>query len=207
MKPDLREIDDIIFDLGGVLLNLDFEAAFKAFRALGLSDRVVDYKQAYADPVFYELETGKIDPPAFRSGVRRLLNNPGVTDAEIDHAWCSIILDIPAERVRVIQELTRNFNIFLFSNTNAIHVEKMHAEFRAIHGLEFSSLFVKDYYSHELKERKPDLSSYKKVIRLSGVNPEKTLFVDDLEQNILGAQKAGLKTFWLKNGMELSDLF
>jgi putative hydrolase of the HAD superfamily len=118
-----------------------------------------------------------------------------------------MIRDISARRVEMLKELSTNFNVYLFSNTNAIHINRLHNEFREMHGIEFSSLFVKDFYSHEIHERKPDLASYLKVIELSGIIPEETLFVDDLEKNILGAEKAGLKTFWLKDGMEVAEVF
>lgn len=207
MKEHLCKIKNIIFDLGNVLLDLDFNASVEAFSKLGLSEEVVDYRQAYANPVFYEFEKGTIEPAAFRSRVRKILNNPRATDKEIDDAWCAIFLDIPEKRVRALQRLAKKYDIFLFSNTNKIHIEQLHREFKAIYGIEFSSLFTDDYYSHLIGERKPDLRSYRKVIELSGVRPEDTLFVDDLEKNITGARKAGLKTFWLKEGMEMTDFF
>jgi putative hydrolase of the HAD superfamily len=83
----------------------------------------------------------------------------------------------------------------------------LHRAFKAEHGIDFPSLFVKDYYSHEIHERKPDLSSYKKVIELSGINPDESIFIDDLEKNIIGAQQSGLKTFWMKEGMEMTEIF
>jgi len=207
MQIDLSSTKNIIFDLGNVLLNLDFDASIEAFKKLGLDNKVVDKKQAYSDPVFYELETGKISAKEFRKQIREILNNPDATDQQIDDAWTAMILNIPAERVQTVQQLRNNYNIYLFSNTNEIHVKKLHRQFKSEHGIEFSSLFLKDYYSHEIHERKPDLNSYKKVIELSGVNPEETLFVDDLEKNILGAQKAGIKTFWLKPEMEMTKIF
>lgn len=207
MKPDLTNIKNIIFDLGKVLLNLDFNASIVAFQNLGLKNDVLDSKQAYSDPVFYELEVGKVTPAEFCNRVRNVLNNPDATDSQIEDAWYSMILDIPANRVRVVQELSKNYNVYLFSNTNKIHIERLHRAFKAEHGIDFPSLFVKDYYSHEIHERKPDLSSYKKVIELSGINPEESIFIDDLEKNIIGAQQSGLKTFWLKEGMELTEVF
>ncbi len=207
VKPDLSAIRNIIFDLGNVLLNLDFDASINAFRELGLNGKVVNKEQAYADPVFYSLEVGRATPAAFRARVREIVNNPQATDQQIDDAWCAMILDIPAPRVKVVEELGKKFNVYLFSNTNHIHITRLHRQFKAEHGLEFSSLFVKDYYSHELHERKPDLTSYKKMIELSGIEPTESLFIDDLEKNIRGAQDAGLKTFWLKNGMEMTGLF
>lgn len=206
-KPALADVSNIIFDLGNVLLNLDFDASVKAFRELGMNEKVVNKEQAYADPIFYELEVGQTTPEAFRDRVRKILNNPDASDQQIDDAWCAMLKDIPAHRVKKVKELGKNYNIYLFSNTNQIHISRLHRQFNDAHGMEFASLFVKDYYSHELHERKPDLTSYKKMIELSGINPPESLFIDDLEKNIRGAQDAGLKTFWLKNGTEMTDLF
>jgi putative hydrolase of the HAD superfamily len=207
MKIDLTNIKNIIFDLGKVLLNLDFNASIVAFQKLGLKNDVLDSKQAYSDAVFYELEVGKVTPKEFCNRVRKVLNNADATDLQIEDAWYSMILDIPASRVKIVQELSKNYNVYLFSNTNQIHIERLHRAFKAEHGIDFPLLFVKDFYSHEIHERKPDLSSYKKVIELSGINPEESIFIDDLEKNIIGAQQSGLKTFWLKEGMELRTVF
>jgi len=207
MQIDLTNIKNIVFDLGKVLLNLDFNASIIAFQKLGLKTDVLDNKQAYSDPVFYELEVGKVTPEEFCNRIRKVLNNPNATDLQIEDAWFAMILDIPANRVKVVQELSKNYNVYLFSNTNKIHIDRLHRAFKAEHGIDFPSLFLKDYYSHEIHERKPDLSSYKKVIELSGINPEESIFIDDLEKNIIGAQQSGLKTFWLKEGMELTTVF
>lgn len=207
MKIDLSNIKNIIFDLGKVLLNLDFDASINAFKELGLPTEVLDNQHAYSDPVFYELEVGKVTPKEFTARVRKVLNNPDASDLQIEDAWFAMIKDIPPKRVKKLQELAENYKVYLFSNTNQIHIERLHSEFKMIHGIDFSSLFVKDFYSHEIHERKPDLSSYEKVIELSGVNPNESVFVDDLEKNIAGAEKAGLKTFWLKEGMEMAEIF
>jgi putative hydrolase of the HAD superfamily len=207
MKIDLTNIKNIIFDLGKVLLNLDFNASIVAFQKLGLKTDVLDSKQVYSDPVFYELEVGKVTPEEFCNRVRKVIQNPDSTDSQIEDAWYSMILDIPASRVKVVQELSKNYNVYLFSNTNKIHIERLHGAFKTEHGIDFPSLFVKDFYSHEIHERKPDLSSYQKVIELAGINPEESIFIDDLEKNIIGAQQSGLKTFWLKEGMEMTDIF
>ena len=193
--------------MGRVLLNLDFDASIKAFQKLGSKGEVLDHKNAYADPVFYNFEVGEITPAEFRAGIRRLLNNEELTDKQIDDAWYAMILDIPGYRVKKVQELKKNYNIYLFSNTNQIHIERLLIEFKAEHGIDFTDLFKAVYYSHEIHDRKPEISSFEKVIVLSGVKPEETLFVDDLEKNVLAAQKAGLKTLWLKQNMEMAELF
>lgn len=206
MELNLTNIKNIIFDLGKVLLNLDFDASITAFNKLGLEEDVLNNQQAFADPVFYQLETGKITPEKFRTKVRKILNKPEISDQEIDDAWCAMLKDIPEKRVEMLKRLSESYKLFLFSNTNEIHTELLHKEFMESYGFEFSSLFVKDFYSHEINERKPDLSSFQKVTELSGVEPAETLFVDDLESNIKGAEKAGFKTLWLKDSMEITDL-
>ena len=207
MKADLTNIKNIIFDLGRVLLNLNFDASIKAFQTLGSNGEVLDHKNAYADPIFYNLEVGEITPAEFRSGVRKLLQNEQLTDVQIDEAWCTMLLDIPVHRVKKVQELSQNYNLYLFSNTNQIHINRLLSEFKEQYDFDFPSLFTAVYYSHEIHDRKPEISSYEKVIALSGINPEETLFIDDLEKNVDGAQTAGLKTFWLQNGMEMAELF
>lgn len=207
MKMDLSNIKNIIFDLGNVLLNLDFDASIRAFQKLGSSSEILDHKNAYADPVFYNLEVGKISPEEFRKTVKVILNNSNATDSEIDDAWYAMIKDIPAHRVAVLKELGKKYNVYLFSNTNKIHIDRLLIEFKAAHGIDFPSLFKTAYYSHEIHDRKPEVSSFEKVIELSGVIPQETLFVDDLEKNIISAQKAGLKTLWLTKEMEMADLF
>ena len=206
MKIDLNGIQNIIFDLGKVLLNLDFDASIKAFQKLGADNEVLDHKNAYADPVFYKLEVGLITPDEFRIKVRELLKNPQISDKEIDDAWYAMILDIPVHRVKILQKLKNKYRLFLFSNTNKIHIDRLLPEFKAEHGFDFPTLFDDVFYSHEIHERKPDLISFKKVIKLAKVNPAQTLFIDDLEKNITAAEEAGLKTFWLRNGTDLTEV-
>ncbi len=206
MQIDLTNIKNIIFDLGNVLLNLDFDKSIKAFNKLGLKEDVIDEKQTHADKVFYELSIGKVSPAEFRDRIRKLLQNSEITDAEIDHAWNALVLDVPEHRVEMLKKLQSRFGIFLFSNTNPIHIEKLSAEFSNQYQIEFSSLFDNVFYSHEIQKYKPDVTSYLKVIELAGIDPSKSLFIDDLKPNIEGAEKAGLKTFWLKDGMEITSV-
>jgi glucose-1-phosphatase len=207
MKANLTGIKNIIFDLGNVLLNLDINASVQAFRELGLEDEMVSQQHIWSDPVFYALEKGEITPCDFRNKIRIILNNSHIKDETIDDAWCAMIRDIPKKRIKTIQELGKNYFLYLFSNTNQIHMERFHADFKSHHGISFPSLFRRNFYSHEIGERKPDLISFRKVIRLAGIKPEETLFVDDLEHNILGAEKTGMKTCFLKYGREMAEIF
>jgi len=207
MKPDLTNIKNIIFDLGNVLLNLDLGATRDAFKKLGLSADVVTPEQAYADPAFYRFEVGHITPGEFRNSIRSILNNPNLADRQIDDAWCAMLLDMPHQRVQLLKKLNKKYRLYLFSNTNAIHVHRLHLEFREVHGMALSSLFEKNYYSHQIHARKPHAEAYQKVLELSKIKPEESLFIDDLKKNIEGAAEAGMKTFWLQKEMEVTDIF
>jgi glucose-1-phosphatase len=207
MKADLTNIRNIVFDLGKVLLNLDFHASTEAFRKLGWTSEDVTGQQAGAHPVFHALETGRITPDEFRTRLRHILNNPDATDKQIDDAWCAMLLDIPPDRVDLLKRLRKQYKLYLFSNTNAIHIHRLHKTFRETYGIAFPSLFERPFYSHEIHARKPDAQAYHKVIVLSGIHPEESLFIDDIRENTEGASNAGMQTYWLKNGMEVTDLF
>jgi len=202
----LNGIRNIIFDLGGVLLNIDPKKTIDAFGKLGMEQLVGDKGLSYDHEIFYQMEQGKITSEEFRNGVRQLLPKE-VSDDEIDAAWTAMLLNFPAIRVELVKNLRNDFKIYLFSNTNAIHVEKFHSIFRKQHGFEVSTLFDKDFYSNEIGYRKPSPESFKEIIRLSGINPEESLFIDDSFQNVESAITSGLKGFWLEPGQKIEEIF
>ncbi|NQU84260.1 MAG: HAD family phosphatase [Mariniphaga sp.] len=207
MKIDLKGIKNIIFDLGGVILDLNFNASVLAFYKLGLKEDVLDGKLAYSDKIFYQLQTGQVSPEKFRIRVREILGKPEATDQQIDDAWSAMLDGIPFSRIETIQKLRKKYKVFLYSNTNKIHIDKLEKEFSENYGFSFASCFNEVFYSQEIHDAKPAVSSFLKIIELSGVNPHETLFVDDIQENIEGAEKAGLKTFWLKEELEMNEIF
>jgi len=202
----LKGIRNIIFDLGGVLLNIDPKKTIEAFGQLGMEQMIGDKGLTYDHDIFYLMEQGKVTPEEFRNGVRKLISGE-VTDDQIDAAWTAMLLDFPKVRVRLVQELSNKFSIFLFSNTNAIHVAKYHADFRKIHGFEVSSLFIKDFYSNEIGLRKPSPESFHEIIRISGIRPEESLFIDDSLLNVEAAIACGIKGYWLEPGNKIESIF
>ena len=202
----LNGIRNIIFDLGGVLLNIDPKKTIDAFGKLGMEQLVGDKGLSYDHEIFYLMEQGKITSDEFRQGVLELLPTQ-VSFQEIDDAWTAMLLDFPPIRVKLLKNLRKDFKIYLFSNTNAIHVEKFHSNFRNQHGFEVSTLFDKDFYSNEIGYRKPSSEAYQETIRLSGINPEKSLFIDDSFQNVESAIASGLKGFWLEPGQKVEEIF
>jgi glucose-1-phosphatase len=198
-------LKNIIFDLGGVLLDLDFEAPLRAFQQFNRDGQIADLRQFLSDPVFIGFETGDVSPSEFRNRVRLILSNPYLSDEEIDTAWCSMLREVPADKVSLLQRLSGKYRLFLYSNTNAIHIPHFSREFYDLHQIQWESLFEKTFYSHEINDRKPLLSGYLKVLSMAGINPEETLFVDDLEQNIVDASQSGMKVLHYIPGTDLQE--
>lgn len=202
----LKGIRNIIFDLGGVLLNIDPMKTIDAFGKLGMEQLVGDKGLTYDHDIFYMMEQGKVTPNEFREGVLALLPLR-VSYQQVDDAWTAMLLDFPTIRVELLKSLRKDFGIYLFSNTNAIHVERFHSNFRNQHGFEVSALFEKDFYSNEIGYRKPSPESFQEIIRLSGINPEESLFIDDSLPNVESAIACGLKGYWLEPRQKVEEIF
>lgn len=183
-------IKNIIFDLGGVVLNLDQQKTIRAFKKLGADlDQLNENSSLFTD-----FETGKIDANFFVDTLHAHLNGTASKEAII-HAWNSMLLELPSERVDLINSLKKDYQLILLSNTNSIHIDAVYQE----HGKEvFESLFSKIFLSHEIGLRKPTVECYKHVLAAAGIKGEESIFVDDMPINIKGAEQAGIHTIWAK---------
>lgn len=204
---DNSKYRSIIFDLGGVILNIDYSKTIEAFNALDIKDFELAYTQAQQTGLFDDIETGKITESQFRDGIRKLTTG-NITDMEIDNAWNSMLLDLPEKRLQVLSQLKKTHRLFLLSNTNVIHIKRLGHILNRDHGLRnLDAFFEKVHYSHEMGLRKPDPAIFKKVIAEHDLNPSQTLFIDDSIQHVLGAKKTGLQAYHLKNDQTILDLF
>jgi len=191
---NFSSVKNIIFDLGGVIINIDFQYTFEAFAKLGDSEILATLKKFKELRVFERYEAGEFTDPQFRDFLRKEFTKHA-TDIEIDQAWNALLLDIPAERVRRIQHLKEKYNIYLLSNTNHIHIQEVNNILYRSSGIEhLNLLFDKVYLSYEMKMSKPHLEIYNFVLEEQKLNPSQTVFIDDNKDNIIGAQKAGLHT-------------
>jgi len=207
-KGDLSRIDNIIFDFGGVLFDIDYDAPVRAFSALGGKGFDAIYKQSGQTQLFDKLETGNISREAFYDEVRTAL---GVNHSNkvLEEAWHTILLDIPKGRIDMIYKLRSQFRTFIFSNTNAIHVEEFEKIVDHSMGLEyFKAAFEKVHYSNVLGFKKPYPESFTKYCALEGLEPAKTMFIDDSLQHVEGAEKAGLLAYHIDvTKMDVKEVF
>jgi len=200
-------IKNIIFDFGGVILNIDYILTEQAFAKLGLKDFDRIYSQATQKELFDVFEKGLISPVDFRNGIRKFIHDD-VSDSQIDEAWNSMLLDLPVERVRLLDKLKTKYRIFLLSNTNQIHCDTFSDTLQKKLSRDiFSDVFEKTYFSHKVKMRKPNAEIFEWVLKENNLRKNETLFVDDSIQHIEGAKKIGLNAIYLEKGKTILDLF
>ena len=200
-------IENIIFDFGGVILDIDPQLTINAFIKLGYpKDKKLDGQDFYLK-VIHKFEKGIFTPEVFRNKLRDYLQM-NLTDQQIDEAWNALLFDIPKERIEVIEKVKKNYPIYLLSNSNEIHYELYLRDLQLRFGYnEFDQLFNKSYFSFDLHLCKPDPEIYEFVINQENLNPATTLFIDDREDNLIGAREAGLKTYHLTNQERIRNLF
>jgi glucose-1-phosphatase len=205
MNP--RLFKNIIFDLGGVLLNLDYQRTEEAFRKLGLKDLDSIYSYARQTRLFDDYETGRMTSEQFRAQMRRFLDKT-VSDEQIDRAWNAMLLDMPAERIQLLDKVRPHHRIFLLSNTNEIHMQAYYRYMQSAHGFkDLSHIFIKQYLSFEVGKRKPDAEMFDLVVSENQLLKQETLFIDDSIQHIEGAKKYGISALLLEKGSTILDVF
>jgi putative hydrolase of the HAD superfamily len=185
------EIRNIIFDLGGVLLNINPLLSLLEFERLSGISREELTKRLAKEHIFEKIDTGSLDPSQFRSELCRIMNHTA-SDAEIDHAWNILLLDFPAPRLELLQQLGKNYRVFLLSNTNIIHFRKYTQDFYDTFGMPLTSLFEKVFLSYEIGIHKPDAGIYQYVLQNAGLVPSECVFIDDSLPNIAAAAAGGI---------------
>lgn len=187
-------IKNIIFDLGGVIINLDMQRTAQAFMQLAASNQVPVFDYHRQDEIFKAYEVGKISSKEFTAGLIELLGNQHKEQAIID-AWNAMLLDIPAERLRLLEQLKQQYRTFLFSNTNELHYNAFTEIVRQDHAVPgLDDFFEKTYYSHTMGMRKPDIASFQRILDENNLEPEETLFLDDTAGHLAGAAQLGIQT-------------
>lgn len=203
----MQGIKHIIFDLGGVILNIDYQRTDKAFTDLGVKNFSELYSQFHANPLFENLETGRVENADFVDAMRPYLPE-GTPDQAIIDAWNAMLLDFPVARLQLLQQLSQYYNLYLLSNTNAIHLHALNAILEKSRGIPSLDMFFnKCYYSHEIGYRKPEKEAYQIILDENDLQPAQTLFIDDTLPNVEAAKELGIQTIHLQAPKTMLDIF
>ncbi len=200
------KIKNIIFDLGGVLLNINpLLSLIELEKISGLSKdelmvRFVNEK------IFEKFDSGRLNPIQFRSELCRILNCK-VSDSEIDRAWNKLLLDFPQHRVDLLKQLRKNYRVFLLSNTNSIHLDQYSHDFYEKYGFHMTELFEKLFFSHEIGLHKPDTGIYTYLLHHADIEASESVFFDDSSANIEAAGKMGIAGIHINGGKDVTSFY
>ncbi len=202
----MGQIKNIIFDLGGVIINLDIPKTISEFNKLSNQSFESIYNQLQQTPVFDLFDKGQITEKDFFVELKKALQND-VTDEELLFAWNAMLLDFPKHRLELLSKLKPNYRLFLLSNTNESHVLEFEKTLFASHGYQnLEPFFEKVYYSCRMNQRKPNADIFESVLNENNLIAEETLFIDDSPQHVEGALTLGIKAMLLEKNNEVEDL-
>ena len=201
----MKKIKSIIFDLGAVLLNISYQKTIEEFDKLGIKNSSTFYSKKLQTNIFNLLETGEISESDFIKEIQKHCTES--TNTQILYAWNAMLLDLPLHRVELLKQLKKDFNLYLLSNTNSIHITEFENKIGIKRYKEFYQLFDKVYYSHKIGHRKPNAEAFQLIIEENNLITEEILFIDDSPQHIEGAKKLGIKTYHLLDDEDVITLF
>lgn len=198
-------IRNILFDLGGVILDIDVNATKQQFYELGLPAMFLQYPENMVTDLFFKYETGRLNTEEFRNEIRRL-SGLEISDDKIDRAWSAMLVGIPAERTQLLKKLKERYELYMLSNTCALHVPVFEEMYLDASGISMSDAFTKIYYSFEIGQHKPDAAAWEHVISDAGITPGETIFLDDNIHNIKASLELGFQAIHIHERMNLADL-
>lgn len=201
-NPPLK---NIVFDLGGVIIDLDVQGTLSAFLELGFPKELLNYPENFYTDVFFNYETGKVSTAEFRDSLRRI-SGVNFSDRAFDEAWNSMLSRIPEKRTHILRTLAGHYRLYLLSNTCSLHVEYFTPLFRKVAGFGLSEVFSHCFYSHEIGMSKPDREVFQHVLDEAGILAEETLFLDDSIQNIKAARAMGFNVIHITQNLKMEHV-
>lgn len=192
----LKAIKNVVFDLGGVICDLEVERVIEAFREIGMPKMAALMDPCYPAEVNERMESGQIGWEEACDEMRRIDNRPEVTNAEIEWVYREFLARVDSSKMATIDRLrAQGFKTYVLSNTNPVAIEIVRDRVREATGRELDSYFDGIFLSYQLKILKPSPAIFEKMIALSGITPQETLFIDDGSRNADTAHKLGFAVY------------
>jgi len=203
----MSDIKNLLFDLGGVIMDIDKQRCVRSFERLGLRDAAAYFGDYGQHGPFEAIEAGAIGPDEFHRQLRDLIESDApATDGQIDRAFNAFLIGIPVERLQALRALRSRYRIYLLSNTNAImwHT-RIASAFRA------ERRGIDDYFdgmvtSFQAKALKPGADIFHYAARRLGIKPGETVFLDDSAANVDAARRLGFGGLHVAPGCEFMDV-
>lgn len=201
-----KNIKNILFDFGGVIVGLNKQNAINRFKEIGV-ETIEDYLGEFRqEGIFLALEEGKISREDFYTELR-LLAGKNISEADIDSAWMAFLTEITDYKYQMLKDLRKKYNVYLLSNTNPVVMEWAESSDFSPSKENIRDFFDKCYYSFLIGCAKPDKEIFEHVIKDAGLKPEETLFLDDGPSNIKVAEELGFKTYLANQDEDLRQVF
>lgn len=189
-----KKIKNLIFDMGGVLIDLDRDACVEAFREIGYAEADELLNNYAPKGAFRQLEIGNFSPEEFYAYVRNHIG-AHITSDQIENAFLKFLNGLPAYKLDMLCELRKRFNIYMLSNTNAIMMPYIRETYFTQCGLTFEDYFDRAFLSFEMKLMKPDDEIFLRMIADASIDPAQSLLIDDGKANIETARRLGFETY------------
>ena len=203
----LKDIKNIVFDLGGVIITLDRDEAVKRFKEAGLKNAAELLNACHQKGIFLELEEGKLSQEDFYEAIRKEAGK-FISNETIDHGWMGFLKELPEYKLTLLEELKREgYQVYLLSNTNPVIMSWAFSPAFSPEGKSIDKYFDKLYLSYKIGYTKPHPEIFRFMLNDSGMIPSETLFIDDGIANVEMGKELGMKTYLAANGEDFRHLF
>ena len=190
----MTKIKNIVFDMGGVLIDLDWSACVKAFEEIGFPQAKDLLSPYLPSGIFMQLEKGIVTPEQFYQNINDNTDKE-ISAEQIDTALNKFLLKLPIYKLEMLRKLKESYNVYMLSNTSSIMLSHIDAHMFTQEGLTWESYFHHRYLSFDMQILKPNSEIYRVMLEDGGMIPEETLFLDDSQANIDAAKKLGIQTY------------
>lgn len=192
----------IIFDLGGVLVDLDFSSCVKHFKEDIGYDKITEILDpSHQKGIYSDLEEGLLPPDAFRNLILSE-SRPGSTPEQVDRCMWSLLVGMDSYKVQYLNDLSKKYGLYILSNNNPVSMQRCHEVF-TLSGLDYKHVFKKEFISYQMKLLKPGQTIYREVVRQIGFPADQLLFIDDSLSNVQAAESVGIPSLHYKQSTDL----
>lgn len=202
---NISSLKNILFDLGGVILDLNVSGTLEAFLNLGFQKELLSYPENFYTDIFFNYEIGKVSTSEFRDSIREL-SGVNFSDKEFDDAWCAMLARVPKKRTEILKTLSQDYQLYILSNTSPMHIEHFSKMYREAAGYSFEDVFIKTFYSHDIGLHKPDPNAFLHVVKEANIVPEETLFLDNNIHNVKSAKELGFNVIHITDNLKMEDV-